>query len=542
MKDAAPSCCHREVQDLYHAWLLANDAADSDLDRRSCRDKNLLAIAQLAAIKVRTQRAIISLIDGESQHILAEASSTLLPFLDPSSANHELLSGVNSQPLSNAFYEQQILAKSTSHSKQSCLSQPDHFVSTDCRTDDRFKDHPFVKEEEGVRFALGVPLISNDYHTIGILLVLDGSPQDSVKDTDLSELKDCAQCVARHLELVHSSVSASKETHILRGIAECFPNPYRTFSDQDQRGKSEGSTKPKGDTDECIVEIEDGGHTDLDNGPTSIETSIQAAFDGVASMLRDRSMADGAVIFGPPAVANLIIRDDNTNLAEHDEKSGKETSSTLLASSLQDGIVCSAIEKQTAPPVCLLRRLASVYPCGMVFNVTDGSLIEQVPMGNYRHPSSDASAKETEEVLAMLYTEILNDLADVQTSMYLPVYDRDDKSLLASCFVWSEDGLYAGNNHRDISDYHVLGSFLSHNVGQLKMQNKDAEQRKFMSNFSHELRTPINGILGSAQFLQDTVSDDYQNELLQSIVVSSNTLLDTVSNLHIIAIHLAHSL
>lgn len=107
--------------------------------------------------------------------------------------------------------------------------------------------------------------------------------------------------------------------------------------------------------------------------------------------------------------------------------------------------------------------------------------------------------------------------------------DRDDKSLLASCFVWSEDGLYAGNNHRDISDYHVLGSFLSHNVGQLKMQNKDAEQRKFMSNFSHELRTPINVILGSAQFLQDTVSDDYQNELLQSIVVSSNTLLDTLN-------------
>lgn len=103
MQDAAPSCCHREVQDLYHAWLLANDAADSDLDRHSCRDKNLLAIAQLAAIKVRTQRAIISLIDGESQHIVAEASNTLSPFLNPSSANHELLSGVNSQPLSNAF-------------------------------------------------------------------------------------------------------------------------------------------------------------------------------------------------------------------------------------------------------------------------------------------------------------------------------------------------------------------------------------------------------------------------------------------------------
>jgi len=165
----------------------------------------------------------------------------------------------------------------------------------------------------------------------------------------------------------------------------------------------------------------------------------------------------------------------------------------------------------------------------MVFDVVGGSMKEQASTRNDPRPSSNATAEETEEVLAMLHTEVLNDLAEVHMLMYLPVYDQDNKSLLASCFVWSEDGLYAGNNHREISDYHVIGSFLSHNVAQLKMQNKDAEQRKFMSNFSHELRTPINGILGSAQFLQDTVSDDYQNELLQSIVVSSNTLLDTLN-------------
>lgn len=51
-----------------------------------------------------------------------------------------------------------------------------------------------------------------------------------------------------------------------------------------------------------------------------------------------------------------------------------------------------------------------------------------------------------------------------------------------------------------------------------------------MANFSHELRSPIHGILGAAQFLQDTISDnDYQSALLQSMVVSSNTLLDTLN-------------
>ena len=138
----------------------------------------------------------------------------------------------------------------------------------------------------------------------------------------------------------------------------------------------------------------------------------------------------------------------------------------------------------------------------------------------------------------MIRTEILNNLADAQTLMYLPVYDQDNRNLLVSCFMWSQDdGLYAGNDHREISDYHVLGNFLSHNVAQLMMQNKDAEQRKFVSNFRHELRTPINGILGSAQFLQDTVSGDYQNELLQSIVVSSNTLLYTASHHPFISVY-----
>jgi len=536
MQDATSSCCHREVQDLYHAWLQANDAADDSLDQHSRSDKNLVAIAQLAAIKLRTQRAIISLIDSESQHILAETSQPLSTSLDSSSASDSLLSGVTSQPLANAFYDQQIFANSTWHAKLKCSPNPDYFVSTDCRNDDRFKDHAFVQEEGGVQFAAGVPLVSKGNHTVGVLLVLDGSPRDNVEVTDLSELKDCAQCVVRHLELVYSSVSASKETHILRGIAEYFPNLYRKSSNQELQGKSEEPIKSNGDTDECTVEFEDGDYTDLEDSPTSIETSIQAAFDGVARMLRDRSMADGAAIFGPPAVANLIVRNDNTSPDEYDERPGKKTASNLLASSLRDGAICSATEDQTAPPVYLLRRLASVYPCGMVFTVADGNMKEQASTKNDPRPSSNATAEETEEVLAMLYTEVLDDLAEVYTLMYLPVYDQDNKSLLASCFVWSEDGLYAGNNHREIFDYHVIGSFLSHNVAQLKMQNKDAEQRKFMSNFSHELRTPINGILGSAQFLQDTVSDDYQNELLQSIVVSSNTLLDTVSHLPFITI------
>jgi hypothetical protein len=532
MQDAITRGCYREAQDLYHAWLQANDTADNSHDRHSRNDKNLFAIAQLAALKLRAQHVVVSLVDDKSQYILAEASNTPSPSQHSSSSSHELFSGVTSQPLSDAFYDQQILANSTTHPEQSPSQEPDHFVSTDCRIDDRFKNHAFVTKEEGMRFALGVPLISKKKHKVGVLLALDGSPRENIEETDLLNLKYCAQCVVRHLELVHSSVRATKETNILRGIAECFPNQYRTLEDQNQYGKSEDSTRSKGDTEECTVEFEDEDHPHLGDSPKSIESSIQAALDSAARMLRDRSMADGAVIFGQPAVANLLATDDIASPNEADEGYGKKPSSKLLASSTRDGVVCYATKDRKAPPICILSRLASVYPRGMVFSITNDAVNEQAPTSNEQRPLSNVTAEETDKVLTMLRTEVLNNLAPAQTLMYLPVYDQDNRSLLASCFMWSQDdGLYAGNDHREISDYHVLGNFLSHNVAQLMMQNKDAEQRKFVSNFSHELRTPINGILGSAQFLQDTVSDDYQNELLQSIVVSSNTLLDTASHL-----------
>lgn len=63
-------------------------------------------------------------------------------------------------------------------------------------------------------------------------------------------------------------------------------------------------------------------------------------------------------------------------------------------------------------------------------------------------------------------------------------------------------------------------------------ENDSATDLSFaqMANFSHELRSPIHGILGACQFLQDTIKDnDYQSALLQSMVVSSNTLLDTLN-------------
>ena len=53
---------------------------------------------------------------------------------------------------------------------------------------------------------------------------------------------------------------------------------------------------------------------------------------------------------------------------------------------------------------------------------------------------------------------------------------------------------------------------------------------EFMSLMCHEVRTPLNGCLASAEMLLDTQLDDEQRELTRTICVSGSILLSTVSN------------
>lgn len=60
-----------------------------------------------------------------------------------------------------------------------------------------------------------------------------------------------------------------------------------------------------------------------------------------------------------------------------------------------------------------------------------------------------------------------------------------------------------------------------------------AERKKgdFIGSISHELRSPLHGILASAEFLAETESDPFQNSLVDTISSCGRTLLDTVNHI-----------
>ncbi len=66
-----------------------------------------------------------------------------------------------------------------------------------------------------------------------------------------------------------------------------------------------------------------------------------------------------------------------------------------------------------------------------------------------------------------------------------------------------------------------------------KERANSASQAKsaFLANMSHEIRTPLNSIIGMAQLLQTTPVDDRQRRFAQTIVSSSNGLLEIINDI-----------
>lgn len=63
----------------------------------------------------------------------------------------------------------------------------------------------------------------------------------------------------------------------------------------------------------------------------------------------------------------------------------------------------------------------------------------------------------------------------------------------------------------------------------LLVEERANHKADFISSISHELRSPLHGILASCEFLQDTESSAFQQSLVHTVNSCAKTLLDTIS-------------
>ncbi|KAJ8064020.1 hypothetical protein OCU04_007861 [Sclerotinia nivalis] len=114
--------------------------------------------------------------------------------------------------------------------------------------------------------------------------------------------------------------------------------------------------------------------------------------------------------------------------------------------------------------------------------------------------------------------------------MVLPLWDSQRGRWFASAMLWTSDPTRVLNLDDDLNYVAAFGNSIMAEVSRLDMIASDQTKTSLISSISHELRSPLHGIAGSIELLQDTRITKYQKDVVDTIGHCSATLLDTLNN------------
>ncbi|RAH47724.1 hybrid sensor histidine kinase/response regulator [Aspergillus brunneoviolaceus CBS 621.78] len=113
--------------------------------------------------------------------------------------------------------------------------------------------------------------------------------------------------------------------------------------------------------------------------------------------------------------------------------------------------------------------------------------------------------------------------------LFVPLWNAADSQWFAGCFCWNTLETRVFNPTVELSSMLGFGSSIM--AEYIRMQSVAADRQKshFIGSISHELRSPLHGIMAAGEFLQGTRLDEFQRSLLDTISKCGRTLLDTMN-------------
>ncbi|CAG8959103.1 hypothetical protein HYFRA_00012966 [Hymenoscyphus fraxineus] len=190
-------------------------------------------------------------------------------------------------------------------------------------------------------------------------------------------------------------------------------------------------------------------------------------------------------------------------------------------------------------PESMMKRLLKRYPHGKIFNFDhDGNfsssessytsntdmqtekliLPQEKPRRRHRH-SKEADAKA-----------ILKILPGARSVFWFPLWDQNRERWFSGSFIWSTSPTRVMCPSEDLTYLAAFGNSAMAEISRISAQVLDKMKSDFISSISHEMRSPLHGVLASVEFLRETTLTEMQEDMVNNIHTSGKLLLDTINH------------
>ncbi|KAL2837228.1 hypothetical protein BJY01DRAFT_46746 [Aspergillus pseudoustus] len=214
-------------------------------------------------------------------------------------------------------------------------------------------------------------------------------------------------------------------------------------------------------------------------------------------------------------------------------------SSTTHSSSINE----SSSRRQPPPPAgteyavreVVLKAMMNRYPHGKIFNYTqDGSLSDDSSASGGTQGtdgSNLSSGKRQRRRHKQDADDLSRALGGARSIIFLPLWDTHRTRWLSGVLVWTNTPKRVFASENELAYLRAFGNSVMAEVHRLDVEMAEKAKTNLVTSISHELRSPLHGILGTADILSDTAMNALQQGMVHTIESCGRTLLDTINHL-----------
>lgn len=420
------------------------------------------------------------------------------------------------------------------------------------------------------RFYAGTPLTSKTNINIGCFFVLDSNPRGDLTPAEKDTMGSLGMLIMDYLEVSRQAHEGQRATRLSRGLS-CFVEGASSFADQthssyfntpDMSSTSSNANNSRPthlavDPDPCDAQSFSSGSSKADPGSSTTgslfpglwssarrkESPVEETqdplwpFKRAANLLREGLQVgdEGGVIFleaGPntgldsesgsdssaaesanPAPVLAVSTLDEPFAPDSDGTSGKVR---YPAMNLDRGFLLRLVRRYSRG------RLWGFHRDGMLSSSEDEDADETIATIN-KKPAGKGKWKAMENKLLNMY------FPNASQVLFVPLWNAANGQWFAGCFCWNSVETNVFSPTVELSSVFGFGSSIMAEHSRIQSLIADRQKGDFIGSISHELRSPLHGILAAAEFLQGTSVDEFQGSLLDTVNACGRTLLDTMN-------------